>query len=209
MSLGRTESDVMSGNGQITYATDGSDFRGAVKHHYIAALTRYAKWLAIFASMFFLVPVWGVDFLWPVAGVGAIGTLAVLFLLGSAVARTWKCSRIFRTYPFEFRGPVEMVQKKGNGSLILKVGEVDTEGLPTVTAIDPLARPGWPRGMADGFWFAGDDAFGGAALVPGTGELLFMQPREWDLMAERRASVGKERIKRARRAGIKRRFPIG
>jgi hypothetical protein len=62
----------------------------------------------------------------------------------------------------------------------------------------------WPADISQGIWFAGDDPFGGAALVPGTGELLFMQPRIRELTAEQRENAGPERIRRARRAGIKR-----
>ena len=46
--------------------------------------------------------------------------------------------------------------------------------------------------------------FGGAAIVPGTGELLFMQPSEWVLSAKERESAGEVRIKQAKRAGINR-----
>lgn len=102
-----------------------------------------------------------------------------------------------------------MVQLRGNGRLILRVGDRST--VPTITAFDPLTpltSSGWPRGMADGFWFAGDDVFGGAALVPGTGELLFMQPQEWDEMAEQRANAEPERVRKVRRADIKRRASI-
>lgn len=70
-------------------------------------------------------------------------------------------------------------------------------------AKDPLGRPGWPANIAAGVWFSGDDPFGGAAIVPGTGELLFMQPKEWVLLAEERKNAGVERISRAKRGGIK------
>jgi hypothetical protein len=43
----------------------------------------------------------------------------------------------------------------------------------------------------------------GAALVPITGELLFMQPHDWPLTFELRANAPADRIAKARQAGIK------
>ncbi|MEV3913582.1 hypothetical protein [Streptomyces canus] len=43
---------------------------------------------------------------------------------------------------------------------------------------------------------------GGAGIVPGSGEPLFMQPNAWKLFAEKRKLVGMERRRRAWHAGI-------
>jgi hypothetical protein len=66
-----------------------------------------------------------------------------------------------------------------------------------------LFDSGWPTDIEDGFWFAGDELFGGIAFLPHTGELLFMQPQEWILMREQRANADSERVMRAKCAGIK------
>ncbi|MBT2397844.1 hypothetical protein [Streptomyces sp. ISL-100] len=91
---------------------------------------------------------------------------------------------------------------------VLTIGEKGADRSPVLAAVDPLSRPGWLKGMEGGVWFAGDEVFGGAALVPGSGQLLFMQPRDWELMSGQREEAGAERLKRAMQAGLKRRAPI-
>ncbi|MFF7643212.1 hypothetical protein [Streptomyces canus] len=44
--------------------------------------------------------------------------------------------------------------------------------------------------------------FGGATIVPGSGELVFMQLNAWKLFAEKRKNAGMERRRRAWRAWI-------
>ncbi|MDG4856956.1 hypothetical protein P8605_02065 [Streptomyces sp. T-3] len=193
---------------EAAYATDGTDFGGALKYHYVAALKRFAKYAVVFAPMFVLVLVSGLKYLLPVAIVGFLGLVVVALFFWSALAWTWRCSRVFRRYPLTFRTPVRKLQQKANGTRVLAFGESGGEGSPEMLSIDPLSRSRWPKGIEDGVWFAGDDTFGGAALVPGTGELLFMQPDAWGELAGERTSAGPERTKRARRAGIKRRVAI-
>ncbi|MGW0550018.1 hypothetical protein [Streptomyces altiplanensis] len=194
---------------RASYATDGTDFRGALKHHYVFALKRFAKCFVIFVPMIVLLFVTGIDYLAPLAVVGFTGLLITVVLFFSAVSWTWRCSRVFRTYPLSFRGPVEKLDSRSGGKLVLRLGEEGTDGSLVLSAMDPLSRSGWPGGIADGVWFAGDDLFGGAAIVPGTGELLFMQPRAWKELSESRKQADADRIGRARRAGLRRRAPVG
>ncbi|GAA2967524.1 hypothetical protein [Streptomyces enissocaesilis] len=183
---------------RASYATDGTDFRGALKHHYVFALKRFAKYFAIFVPMIVLLFVTGIGYLVPLAVVGFIGLLITVIPFVSAVTWTWRCSRVFRTYPLSFRGPVKKLDSRSGGKLILCLGEEGIVGSLVLSAMDPLSRSGWPRGIADGVWFAGDDLFGGAAIVPGTGELLFMQPRAWKKLSESRKHADADRIERAR-----------
>lgn len=67
-----------------------------------------------------------------------------------------------------------------------------------------LGGNGWPAGIENGVWFAGDGPFVGAAIVPGSGELLCMQPSEWALSAKERGSAGEFRIERARGVPVSR-----
>jgi hypothetical protein len=192
----------------VPYATDGTDFRGALRYHYFQALKRFAKYAAIFAPMFVLMYATGIGYLLPLGVVGIVGFGIAVIFFSSAVSWTWKCSRIFHRYPLELRDPIEKLELGRNGTLVLGFGQSSADGASEFSARDPLSRTGWPEGIANGVWFAGDEVFGGAAVVPGTGELLFMQPRDWALMSGQREKAGTERTKRARRAGIKRRVTI-
>ena len=187
---------------QAPYATDGTDFRGALSHHYRIALKRFAKFFPAFFVAWIQLFVLKLGFLLPLGIIGFFGAMWTVMLLSSRVGRIWKCSQVLRTYPLEFRTPVEKVDRDGAHTLYLRLGPKDSAS-PTLRAKDVLGRPGWPAGITSGIWFAGDDPFGGAALIPGTGELLFMQPKEWQLLSGERNSAGTERIRTAKRGGIK------
>ncbi|GGZ39224.1 hypothetical protein [Streptomyces poonensis] len=187
------------------YSTDGTDFRGALKYYYGVALKKFAKWgipwVILWAQMF----AWPMEYrgyMLPFSIVGMIGFVFTVFLFGGRMRLTWRCSRVFRAYPLVFRGPVEKVKLERPLRFHLRFGK-QAEQLPTLLAKEPLGLNRWPEGIANGVWFAGDDPFGGAAIVPGTGELLFMQPSEWGLSAKERDTAGEVRIKQAKRAGIK------
>ncbi|MEU0741686.1 hypothetical protein [Streptomyces sp. NPDC006134] len=185
----------------VPYATDGTDFRGALRFHYVTALKRFAKYFVIFAPLWPLVIVTNLGYLLPLALVGIVGSAFTMAFFWGRVLWIWKCSRVFRAYPLKFRGPVTKVAMDGHDLFLRFPGQGDKA---TMRARNPLMRSGWPEGIAKGVWFAGDDPFGGAAIVPGTGELLFMQPKEWGLFAEERGRAGAERIGRAKRGRIKR-----
>ncbi|AZQ37809.1 hypothetical protein EJ357_33725 [Streptomyces cyaneochromogenes] len=206
MSTGETGGSAVSETAQAPYATDGTDFKGALRYYYRSALARFAKLGLPSAVLFVQMFLWPMDvrgYLLPVAIVGMFGFLFAFFLLYGRLFLTWRCARALRTYPLEFRSPVEKVKLERPLRLHLRYG--DKAGQPvTLLAKDPLGRSRWPDGIANGVWFAGDDPFGGAAIVPGSGELLFMQPTEWALSAKERDSAGEVRIGQAKRAGIKR-----
>jgi hypothetical protein len=185
------------------YATDGTDFRGAVRHYRTIALKRFAKFAVVFVPMWVQIFVWKIGYLLPVAIVGFVGLFFIAVLLYARVTLTRKCSRVFRTYPLEFRGPVEKVRLERPSTLFLRLGGKGADSL-TMRAKDPLGGSGWPENIANGVWFAGDELFGGAAIVPGTGELLFMQPQDWNQLSNQREAAGTERIAKAKHAGIKR-----
>ncbi len=192
---------------QAPYATDGTDFKGALGYYYRSALTRFAKLGLPSAALFVQMFAWPMDsrgYALPFAIAGMFGLLIAFFLAYGRLFLTWRCARVFRTYPLEFRAPVEKVKLERPLRLHMRLG--DKAGQPPVTLLakDPLGQSRWPDGIANGVWFAGDEPFGGAAIVPGSGELLFMQPTEWALSAKERDSAGEDRVGRAKRAGIKR-----
>ncbi|GGZ39240.1 hypothetical protein [Streptomyces poonensis] len=208
MNSGEHRENAMSGGAPAPYATDGTDFRGVLKYHYGIALKRFAKIGLPCAVMVVQMYLWPMDYrgyLLPVAVVGFIGLVFSSVLFYARTSMIWRCSRIFRTYPLAYRGSLEKVKHESR-RLHLRFGK-QTGHAVTMLAKDPLQRAGWLNHVVDGVWFAGDDPFGGAAIVPGTGELLFMQPSEWNLSAAERDSAGEVRIKQAKRAGIKR--PVG
>jgi hypothetical protein len=183
------------------YATDGTDFQGALKHHRAKALKRFAKRAAIFGLMWLQIFVTRTDYLLPLAIVGFIGLLISMIRLSSSLSWVRRCSRLFHTYPVVFRGPVQQISVERNNCFTVRIGR-ESSGSPTMAGTN-LSGEGWPAGGSAGVWFAGDDLFGGAALIPITGELLFMQPHDWPLTSEQRANAPADRIAKARQAGIK------
>lgn len=175
------------------------DFRAVLRRCRASALKRFLKlgpaFLVVFLSVFYL----EVGYLLPLGMVGCFGLAFTVISLWSRMLWITKCSRVFHSYPLEFRGPVAKVNRDGD-LLFLRFADQSNEA--TMCAKSPLKSRSWPAGIADGVWFAGDDPFGGAAIVPGSGELLFMQPTAWKLLAEKRKNAGVERNKRARRAWI-------
>jgi hypothetical protein len=181
--------------------TDAMDLRGAVKRQYFLVLKRFAIRLAIFLPLWLLVFVTNNDYLLPVSLVGFFGLLFSAIRLWSSASWIRRCSRAFREYPLRFRSPFVKLDIERGRLLIFRLDDEES-GAPVMSGVN-ISGTGWPTGIDDGLWFAGDDLFGGAALVPRTGELLFMQPQEWILMTEQRQNADAERIQRAKRAGIK------
>lgn len=187
------------------YATDGTRFRGALRHYYGVAVARFAKFgipCAIVWSLMFTLPMDYRGYALPFSLAAMLGFVFTLFLFYGRVSLTRRCSRVFRAYPLTYRGPVEKVKLERSVRFHLHFGKKGDKAV-TLLAKNPLGVNRWPEGIHNGMWFAGDDPFGGAAIVPGTGELFFMQPAEWALAAKERDAAGVERTEQAKRAGIK------
>ncbi|GAB2735544.1 hypothetical protein [Streptomyces bullii] len=112
--------------------TGGTDFQGAVKRHRTRALKRFAKRAAMFGPMWLQIFVTRTDYLLPIAIVGFLGLLISAIRLSSALSWTRRCSRLFRTYPIAFRGPVQQMGIERNNCFIIKLGR-DGSGSPTMT----------------------------------------------------------------------------
>ncbi|MEU6349070.1 hypothetical protein ABZ896_07060 [Streptomyces sp. NPDC047072] len=185
------------------YATDGTDFRGAVRYHYRVAVRNFLTFFPVFLLLWVQIFFTRIDWLLPVAIVGMFGVVWTLFLLAGRVSATRRCAKVCRTYPLAFRSPVEKIGMESTHTLYLRLG--DQKGTPfTLRAKDALGRGRWPVGIEDGVWFAGNEPFGGAFIVPGGGEMLFAQPKDWTARNEDRDNAGAERIEKAARAGVKR-----
>lgn len=105
------------------YATDGTDFRGAVRYHYGVALKKFLKFFPVFLLLWVQLFVFHLEYLLPVAIVGMFGMLWTLFLLADRLSFTRKCSKVFRTYPLEFRTPVEKYGMESTHTLFLRFGD--------------------------------------------------------------------------------------
>ncbi|MFM9369452.1 hypothetical protein [Streptomyces sp. Da 82-17] len=118
--------------------------------------------------------------------------------------------RVLNTYPLEYHTRVD---KKSSQWLLLgdvhtvKVSVRGRHGAPRMRAVNASAVRRWPKGAeTGGAWVAGDLAFGAVMVVPGTLDLLFMQPENWDKFAAERAQADPERLARAERSGITKRL---
>lgn len=89
------------------YPTDGTDFRGAVRYHYGVSLKKFLTFFPVFLLLWGQIFVTRIGYLLPVAIIGMLGLLWTLFLFAGRMDLARKCSRVFKTYPLEFRTPVE------------------------------------------------------------------------------------------------------
>ncbi|MEU0744211.1 hypothetical protein [Streptomyces sp. NPDC006134] len=132
--------------------------------------------------------------------------LLFLFLRTRHGRRLAACERVLRTYPLEYH---TRVVKKSEQWLLLgnvftvKVSTRGQHGAPLMRAINASTVRRWPKGTEDGgAWFAGDLPFGGVMIVPGTNDMLFMQPSDWQKFADERERANPSRIARAQQAGL-------
>ncbi|MGW5482125.1 hypothetical protein [Streptomyces sp. NPDC004008] len=125
-----------------------------------------------------------------------------------AGVRLFQCRKVLSHYPLEFH--TRVVKKSSLWTDYANVFEVKIStrgehGAPLMKAINATGRRRWPKGTENGAWVAGDLAFGGVMVVPGSNAMLFLNPADWDKLASRRERAGAERIARAEQAGIHKR----
>ncbi|MER5752762.1 hypothetical protein [Streptomyces sp. NPDC002088] len=137
-----------------------------------------------------------------------VGFFVLLFLLirTRRGRRLTACERVLRTYPLEYRTRVD---KKSEQWLLLgtvftvRVSIRGQHGAPLMRAINASTVRRWPKGAEDGgAWVAGDLPFGGVMIVPGTNDMLFMQPSDWQKFADEREQADPSRSARAQQAGL-------
>lgn len=202
--------------GDVPYATDGSDRRGVVRHHRAVLLRRCAVILCVVAAL--VATVFGTqsDYAVICAPIAVIGFFVAAGYCGEQVRTLVHAARVLDEYEFTFRAPVEKLHLRAAGKRSLRLGGEDgDEGAaatgdggdgrsPKLAAHQPLGKL-WPENIEDGVWFAGDEIFGGVVMVPGSGELLRVQPLQWDELAGERSRAGADRLARAERAGLTKR----
>lgn len=192
--------------GKVPYATDGSDRRGVVRHHRNVVLRRYALLVGCVAAVVAAVPLSKSDYAVMAAPAAVVTFFTGTGFCGAQMRTVRLAARVLEVYEFTFRSPVEKLNLRASGkrSLRLGVGDGSDGGSPELAAHQPVGKL-WPRDIEDGVWFAGDEIFGGVVMVPGSGELMLVQPLKWDELAAARGRAGTERLEKARRAGLERR----
>ncbi|MFC4493895.1 hypothetical protein ACFPA8_07070 [Streptomyces ovatisporus] len=139
------------------------------------------------------------------AAIGVIGLGFTFVNFKGHPLRLRKCSKVLDAYPLE-PGTVTRLGKPTQThnqtfyTLDVRRGEGAEGG--KMRAVEPQGLNRWPKGMEEGVYMAGDLAFGGVIVVPGSKALLLMRPEPWDEAAPKRNAAAPDRIERARRAGI-------
>ncbi|AZQ35551.1 hypothetical protein EJ357_20310 [Streptomyces cyaneochromogenes] len=144
-------------------------------------------------------------------GFGIPAALLVLIFLMLRLrhgSRLKVCEKVLHTYPLEYR---TRVSRKGSEWKYL--GDVHTvrlsvrgqRGAPSLRAVNASTVRRWPKEAEEGgAWFAGDPAFGGVMVVPGSDDMFFVQPADWKKYEQERAQAGPQRVALAEQAGISR-----
>lgn len=192
------------GDSSPPYATDGSDHRGAVQHHRSVLLKRYATLVIVCIALAASLPVTKSDYLIPLAPLAVMSLLMGTRYWLEQVRWIRRSSRVLDVYGFTFRAPVQTLNLRSAGKRSLRLGR-DGDECPKMSGHQPLGNR-WPKDIAEGVWFAGDDVFGGVLLVPGSGELMCIQPLNWDELAGERSRAGAERLEKAKHAGLDKHF---
>lgn len=156
----------------------------------------------------FLLHVVGVpdSFFMPLPVLAGFFVLLFLLIRTSRGRRLAACERVLCTYPLQY---YTRVVKKSEQWLLLgtvftiKVSTSGQHGAPLMRAINASTVRRWPKGAEDGgAWVAGDFPFGGVMIVPGTNDMLFMQPAEWQKFADKREQADLSRSTQAQQAGL-------
>lgn len=177
------------------------DMAAAVRAHYSAIASWGGVQLLIAAVCVAADYLLGPSYLWPLSLLSAFVLLLVASGLIGGIAGTRKCARACSVYEATSR-PFKPLNIQANGKSSLRLGDAGAGESPIMAGMDPLRHGVWPSGHADWVWFAGDDAFGGTVMLPDSGMLIFVQPKDQDEAASARKAADPERTQQAKRAGV-------
>lgn len=186
------------------------DIAQVLKHNRALLQRHIATRLALAVALFavpYVAHLAGYDAALPAFAVPA-GLFVLIFLMlrlrhGS---RMKVCEKVLATYPLEYR---TRVSRKGSQRMYL--GTVHTvrlsvrgqHGARSLRALNASTVRDWPEEAEEGgAWFAGDPAFGGVMIVPGSKAMLFCQPSDWQKYGQERAEAGPQRRALAEQSGI-------
>lgn len=183
------------------YATDGSDARGPVAYHRAAVLKRYPLVLAFVGVLVGLVVLVKSDYLIPLAPLAVAGfVFGNGTVIGQLLAAN-RMARVLKVYRFTHRAPVKVLHRGRGGKQLFRLGAGEQES-ERLIGMQLGGEKDWGRRVGDHVLFAGDDLFGGVVLVPGSGELVFVQPNDGPALQSQRAAATPERKQMSKRAGI-------
>ncbi|WP_134036788.1 hypothetical protein [Streptomyces bluensis] len=188
------------------------DVAQVLKHNRTLLYRHIATRLAIAVALFavpFAAHLVGYDAALPAFGIPAAMFVVIFLALRLRHGSRLKvCEKVLRTYPLEYR---TRVSKKG--SEWKYIGNVHTvrlsvrgqHGAPSLRAINASTVRRWPKEAEEsGAWFAGDPAFGGVVVVPGSNDMFFVQPADWEKYEQERSQAAPQRRGLAEQAGISR-----
>ncbi|MER6093457.1 hypothetical protein [Streptomyces bluensis] len=188
------------------------DVAQVLKHNRTLLYRHIATRLALAVALFtvpFAAHLVGYDAALPAFGIPAAMFVVIFLALRLRHGSRLKvCEKVLRTYPLEYR---TRVSKKG--SEWKYIGNVHTvrlsvrgqHGAPSLRAINASTVRRWPKeAEEDGAWFAGDSAFGGVMIVPGSNDMFFVQPADWEKYEQERSQADPQRRVLAEQAGISR-----
>ncbi|NLU76545.1 hypothetical protein HCC61_28640 [Streptomyces sp. HNM0575] len=188
----------------VPYATDCTDPRGALRYHRLVVTRRFVLLVLVAGALGAVPLITEISYFFPLIVVGMMSLVVAAIVLVQQLTWLRHCSRALKTYDAEFRTPVEKLGRQSGGKRILRLSEGE-QASPKMSARQPLGLE-WPEAIHDGVWFAGDDMFGGALLVPGSGELVLVQPLEWAALSAQRGRVEAARQQAAEHAGFHRKL---
>ena len=119
--------------------------------------------------------------------------------------RLVKCRTVLRHYPLEFHAHIaknSVDWTKYGDVFTFRVASDNPSSPPLLRGAKAIGGRRWPKGTEGGVWVAGDMDFGGVILVPGSEEMLFFQPADWDGTTPVRERAEGDRVEKAARARL-------
>lgn len=185
----------------VDVPADGARLGPVVRRHRMLLLRRYAAHVAlavVLCGVPFLVEV---RVLYPLVGVGVLIAKIVHYVLFRQLALLRAMTRVLSVYEPGFRSPVRVVMRVTGGKWCVTVGEGE-QRTARMVASGVVDHPAEPPALADGGWYAGDDALGGVLVVARTGETLCLVPQDGNTRVRERGRANAERQARERAAGL-------
>jgi hypothetical protein len=182
-----------------------------LRHNYRLLARRFAMFFCIFGFLMVLPVILGKlgapNTFWAAfpAFPGIIGMVFTVHSFAGRPLRLRKCKKILNQYPLESSPHARLtkpVRINRETCFVFDVMVPGSEEPHQVVAVDVQGRGKQPKGADDGVYIAGDLAFGGVIVVPGSNALLLMRPEPWDDAGPKRNAAAPDRRERAKKAGI-------
>lgn len=188
------------------------DVAQVLKHNRTMLYLHIAKRLALAVALFavpFVAHLAGYDAALPAfAAPAALFVLIFLVLRLRHGSRLKVCATVLQTYSLEYRNRVSKKDSEWKylGTVhTVRLSVRGQHGAPSLRAISAATVRRWPKEAEEGgAWFAGDLAYGGVMIVPGSNDMFFVQPADWEKYAQERAQSDPQRRSLAEQAGISR-----